>query len=441
MKLSEYIDGGVPPLIKQGDTKPVALNEAVRRVIEKYPEIDVEEPDQDIPELLAWLEQCRRANDWTGVKWRHAALAARALFQPPYSEWKRWTALRLLMFDTLTRGDKRSFARASLSAYLLGFDPRSSLTKSVARALKANWQKTLPQISDIVEEFELFKVGGLERRIGAYLHRQENPFRALKDLGVSSPHMPGLFQRSYRDFIDRKKPTIKNGNRNSIEQVLRWLKPNSEDVLRNGHEYAVCALLLPWAESSPPDDIQTIIRSELVDAYGDPRLGSGDWHSVPEKARQIIRRWLTGASLMQFLEIVSAVEGSHMWDPRRRFWEEKYAQGMIDEAWVVLSWQGAEKATELAKLYEDAGYRSHGISDNVRSDPTCFLLLRSGDATIVEGSHNFSIRFYRRSNDYRPSLYQERYSRHSFQRQIADDFVPHMSNWERRANMKIAQYR
>lgn len=441
MRLSEYLDGGIPPIAKQGVSKPIVLNNAVRKLLEVHPEIDGTESDDDIEALLKRLDICRQKYDWTGIKWRHVASAARALFKPPFSKQKRWKPLQELMLETLEYGDKRSFARASFSAYLQGFDPESSLTRELARKFRKTWQQTMPQTEPLVERFELFKVRGLERRIGEFLAGQELPFDALRELGVTSPHMPGLFQRGFQHFVDSKAKSIESEDQISVEQILHWLAPDSDTILRDGHGHAVAALLLPWVNMTPAEDIQTLIRSELVAAYGDPRIGSTYWDLVPEDARSVIRRWLTGSSLRQFLQIVSSVEGSHMWAPRRKFWEGMHAQDLIDEAWVILSNSGAAKASELAKLQDDESYRSHGRISNSGSDQTCYLVMRCGRSIVVEGSHNFSIRFYDRDNERRPSLYQIGYDRWDFHPQSASSRVPHLGNWQHKASVNIARLR
>lgn len=441
MRLSDLLGEEHPFILKQGEAIPVALNEAVRRVLQRFPEVDSSELDSDIDDLLGLMDDRRRRNDWTGIKWRHAASAARATFTPPRSLQLKWDGLRKLLLRTLDDGHKRSFAKSSFSAYLEGFDPDSDLTNRLARSLGRIWPSTLPGINRLVEQFSLFEVRGLERRIAEFIASQDQPYRALKGLGISSPHMGGLFQLAYRRFVEGQKEAIARQEGAAVEQILQWLHPDDDTALCEGQATAINALLEPWREMDPSGLLQERIRSELVHAYGDPRLSILKWGRVSEEALAVIRRWLTGLSLEQFLDVVSAVEGSHMWEPRREFWQGMYKKGLIDEAWVGLSSQGARLAREFARKSGDKGYLSHAHAHDSGSDRRCYLILRCGKGTVVEGSQNFSIRFYKSNNPNSPSLYQQTYRKYDFDRNEANAWIPHNGAWQNKAHSEIHKTR
>ena len=146
MRLSDYLGDDPTFVLQKGEATPVVLNEAVRSVLKRFPEVDASELDADIDHLLRRMDTCRQNGDWTDIKWRHAASAARATFTPPRSLQAKWDRLRDLLLRTVDSDHKRSFARASFSAYLEGFNPESTLTRRLARALKQSWPKTLPHI-------------------------------------------------------------------------------------------------------------------------------------------------------------------------------------------------------------------------------------------------------------------------------------------------------
>lgn len=65
---------------------------------------------------------------------------------------------------------------------------------------------------------------------------------------------------------------------------------------------------------------------------------------VPSEHLAILMRWLTGENIRFFLDVVSAVETSHMWEPRRKFWLSLYNQERIDAAWVAFSAGGVKRS-------------------------------------------------------------------------------------------------
>ena len=70
-------------------------------------------------------------------------------------------------------------------------------------------------------------------------------------------------------------------------------------------------------------------------------------------------RWLTGQNIRFFLDVVSHVETSHMWAPRRKFWLGLYEQRRIDAAWVAFSRKAAEFAA--ARLSEPSTWQGIGF--------------------------------------------------------------------------------
>jgi len=441
MRLSETLADEQVFVLQKGEAIPIRLHDAVRSVLQRFPEVDASELDSDIDQLLEQLDDCRKKDDWTGIKWRHAASTARAIFTPPRSRQKKWDRLREVLLETLNGDHKRSFAKASFSAYLEGFEPGSVLTERLAESLGRSLSKTFPNLGPLIEKFSLFKMRGLERRVAEFMVAQDNPYDGLERLGISTPHMSGLFQQAYRLFVNMRRKQIARQDSAAVKQVLLWLHPKDDTTLGVGQAAAINALLEPWKDNAPRADIQERIRSVLIDAYGDPRLSDAEWGRPSKAALTVIQSWLTESSLEQFLDIVSAVEGSHMWQPRRDFWQGIYKKGLIDEAWVILSSQGAKRARDLAKNSDDKSYLSHGNIRDLGSEARCHLILRCGKCIAVEGSHNFSIRFYGRSNNHCPTLYQDSYSSYDFDRDLANVYVPHTSNWQNRANSEILKIR
>ena len=181
------------------------------------------------------------------------------------------------------------------------------------------------------------------------------------------------------------------------------------------------ACLEPWKDVDPAQDHRTAIISLLFDfGAGDPRLGNNNrWAAVQDRAPEafaILMRWLTRASVLQFLDIVDrslvAPEAKEMWSYRRAFWTS-YLLGsdggpQIDEAWVAFGSDAAALANRIADQTGDRSFKAFGIQ-NERSTQHSALILKIRGMTIVDWSHSSKCQFWPRGHAKALPLYQNRY--------------------------------
>ena len=171
------------------------------------------------------------------------------------------------------------------------------------------------------------------------------------------------------------------------------------------------AVLEPWLERDPPKAELTFITETLLGLYGDPRVDSGGpWAGVFATHLAVLMRWLTGENIRFFLDVVSAVEESHMWEPRRKFWLSLHDQKRIDAAWVAFSRSGADHARRQLSSRGSRSLLSFGnqTAGGSRID-TSLLILKIGNKVVVEGSHNYKVHIFKESNRNAPQLYRREY--------------------------------
>ena len=165
----------------------------------------------------------------------------------------------------------------------------------------------------------------------------------------------------------------------------------------------------------------------LVENFGDPRLSRARWGEVGEEYFKLVFRWITQDSLTMFFDIIDRYEESKQWEKRRPFWEKMFDDGLIDSAWVILSRSGAVFAEERARNSTKLTVNSFAKIRNVSQDQTCYFIMKIRRLTVIEGSHNFSIRFFKENNKFIPQMYQQRY----YKEELAvspkklDERIPH----------------
>ncbi|WP_298672530.1 EH signature domain-containing protein [uncultured Sphingomonas sp.] len=182
----------------------------------------------------------------------------------------------------------------------------------------------------------------------------------------------------------------------------------------------VDACLTPWT-TNEPDNEHKVHLIETLERFGggDPRVRPERWRSVVERfpdAYGLLLRWLTRASVLQFLDIVDRSlresDVKRMWSYRRAFWTS-YLMGtgggpQIDAAWVAFGDDGARLATQAARESGDRSFAAFGRQED-KSPQHAALIVRIGDLTIVDWSHNAKYNVWRKGEKGVPALFKQAY--------------------------------
>src|SRR3954462_11084665 len=96
----------------------------------------------------------------------------------------------------------------------------------------------------------------------------KDPWPELKELGLRSPHAPGLMDYAHLAYVARLAPHLKT--RSVLGGLFAWLKPDGQGTARvSGAAEAISAVLGHWRTTDPlPDDVSFITHS-LIGFYGD----------------------------------------------------------------------------------------------------------------------------------------------------------------------------
>jgi hypothetical protein len=177
---------------------------------------------------------------------------------------------------------------------------------------------------------------------------------------------------------------------------------------------------------------------------GDPRADPGRWRTVMDRAPgayAVLMRWLTRASVLQFLDIVDRLMPDHasklMWSYRRAFWmsyllSDGSTPG-IDAAWVAFGDDGARLARKTARETGDKSFTAFG-KQNDKSAQHAALILQMGDLTIVDWSHTAKYQVWKRGQRGIPALFKESYRYGTlYNAPIQESHVsPRTYTWQRR---------
>lgn len=414
------------------------LVSACNRVRRRWP-LDGVSRERD-PEAIA--EHLRRRvanNDWRGATVAELLRSARVVFASDYRTRENLRGVRKFLYDEMRVATRLSLRGGMLSVYLASFVPNAGHTTRFAGALAAapgdfgaRWKQLLEALPEILSP------KSAHRSIGTRMTRMDDPWRELRAMGLDDPHAPGLMEHAQAAYLEQMAGRLRQ--REGIDHVVRWLKPEGRDARRSGAAQALQAILSPWLRREPTDDLRQHLVDQLVGLYGDPRTAQGTaWDAVRPEHRELIHRWLTGENIRFFLDAVSAVEDNHMWAPRREFWLGLYEEGRIDAAWVAFSPAASRWATDRAV---SRGERSAFVFGEQTAGGgrrnTSLLLLKIGNCIVVEGSHSYKVHLFRSSNSAAPRLFRPKYDCEGIRFLPGSETVVHNSGWQPNVLEKLA---
>ena len=428
----------VRPLYVPATVDLELLVSACNRVRRRWP-LDGVSRERD-PEAI--VERLRRRvidDDWRGATVAELLRGARVAFASEYRARLRLRQTRNFLYDEVRVSTRSSLLGGMLSVYVASFVPDARHTTRLAGALAAapgefgmRWKQLLEALPEILNP------RSAHPSIGTRMARMGDPWRELRAMGMDDPHAPGLMEHAQRIYLEQMAERLRR--REGIDHVVRWLKPEGRDARRSGAAQALQAMLSPWLRREPTDDLRQHLVDQLIGLYGDPRTARGTaWDAVQHEHRELIHRWLTGENIRFFLDVVSAVEDSHMWAPRREFWLGLYEEGRVDAAWVAFSPAASRWAADRAISHGERSTLAFGeqTAGGGRRN-TSLLLLKIGNCIVVEGSHSYKVHLFRSSNSATPRLFRPSYDCEDIRFLPGSETGVHNSGWQRNVLENLA---
>lgn len=292
--------------------------------------------------------------------------------------------------------------------------------------------------------YAIFDAHAAPRRLAsAMLASAELPHKILASVGLQSEgQMKGglaeaAFVAGCISILEHPPAQLPQGQLRLIE----WgrLGGSSYAYPRAWTDFAK-ALFKPWSQIEPKGDHKAAIVEAAVSYAGDPRIQPARWSPVRDgapDAYEVIVRWLTKASVEQFFDIVAeSTDRPDMWAQRRKFWEAYLNANLISAAWVAFGADGAWRAEQAAARNPDSGLSMFGrlASGGGRTAEHAALIMKIGDMTIVEWSHNGRWNMWKLGDKGHPALFRNN------KRRLADyqprelmnapTSGPHLGDWQ-----------
>ena len=413
------------------------VSAACRRVHQRWPDV-MPAPQGDRESIVQEMLRRIQRDDWETATLASVTRAGRVAFETGFRERRDLRRLRDFYVREAKASTSEAFLGAMMSIYLSSYEPGARHARDLAAALDdardrlgRRWSKLLQNVQFLLDS------RNAARRLGAEMCRMYEPWSGLVRLGFHDPHASGLLYHAHLAYVDGMEAALKTES--GVRGMLGWLAPTGRQPKVTGVKEAIEALLSPWKSREPTGGIRDQLVEGLVGSYGDPRVRSGGvWPQVRSDCRDVLLKWLTGADIQFFLDVVSEVETSHMWQPRREFWWDLYEQGRIDHAWVAFSPAAAQKARRLTEQTEKRDHLAFGeqTAGGTRRY-TSLLILKIGRSIVVEGSHSYKVHVFRDSDPQAPRLFQEQYHCERIRRAPGHRAQAHHTGWQERVRELI----
>lgn len=231
--------------------------------------------------------------------------------------------------------------------------------------------------------------------------------QVLSEYNVSKGLENGSFSQAiFREMVRSTGAALRagNGQLESLTSVLTF----AEDSGRLRFPILKCEFIETMLVSADSGEVRGELREKLLNEMlrllGDPRIASTGWHGIDDQAQSIVRKWLVGATLKGFFELIRTHAYDTHWSYREAFWGYYHKHGLIVDAWCALG----RSASTLALKDKSGAFARHAFLDC--SDKTkSALLLRIGNLIVVEFSHSGACRVWNRGTRGAPVLYRPKY--------------------------------
>ncbi len=398
--------------------EPVHMRRAAAEVVRRLGDLESKVPptyelDETVRRLtVAWKESGALGD----VEPRHLRRAPWAFFHPKdrpggwlgrdgalVRAWLRWLA---------DEGRARSVVamlRAFLDAYPTGLQSFDAIRQAVQERLRAVQSPRTMRWLERCDRFGLLEFTGPERLVDSWFAVDVDCDTYLSEAGLSGGLESSAFvRRSSEQLLRRVESELLKGRSSAAicDRAFTWLERQGQLRFPELKVEVANAFLRPFVEKVPSETTKAAIQAFLCRTVGDPRINRPRWNGVPDEVRNVLLRWLVGASLDDFFRVLDQTALDRHWRHRKAFWTAYLQREAIDDAWVVLGSEAARivqggLSAGAAKLVSGGGVQGN----------QSVLLMRIKGVTIAEWSHNGSFRMWRRGNGEAPKLYETAYTR------------------------------
>lgn len=324
-----------------------------------------------------------------------------------------------LILQSAYDGYQDAFAREVLASYsktdrfwvrlfrswLLEYNPQGPVGELVTGELKRNLGRLPEPLRNLAERYPVLSPAPDFRDAARALLDQEMPAEDRSALGLNEGGV--VSTRLASKILVACAQVLRTGNATARQmRVFKDMVAPAGAIHESVRMAAMVGLVLGAVERPPGEDLIKEISNLVEQNFDDPVTRKDRWPSVVdelggegtrERCIETVRKWQVFRSITLFFKIIEQVvesEHKHQFPIRRDFWLNYFNQGLVTDAWVILGPSAQSLMRQLSKQ-ADGDYRV--LKFGKLKDGTsgqCALLIKLGDITVVEFSHNGRMRVW-----------------------------------------------
>jgi hypothetical protein len=400
----------------------------------------------DLEETLDTVRTAMRTSGTiAGVDRRHLKRSTWVLFYPSNADPQTWLGADQKfceMYQAWIRRNQRASTIASLVQTFLMHYPASVQTFE-------SWRRCLVEL---LASNDSIRFGRWRQRQAKYSFLNSNgPYgfangilksdesmveKHLEASGLTGELSQSAFMRKIQGhllFELKQRLMDESLSTEALLAVMKFCKVENGDFRFQDLASEIAnSMLLPFKSRNAGQRIQDLIQRFLLDALGHPRLTPAPWHQVSPDAQDVMKRWLVGATLKNFFDLIQRTALDHHWSFRKAFWWAYHEGHHITDAWIVL---GPDTIQQLRPLHLQNKSLYGEFSDlaGIQSNHSA-LIFRVGRLTVTEWSHNGKCRVWLSNRIGSPRLGERKYTRDDLVRGFDFEQTHHNSDtgsWQR----------
>ena len=334
----------------------------------------------------------------------------------------------------------RSFWKMLFWAWKYYYSPGTKLGEVVRLTLQLNKNSLSGEHRRIAAQIGLFDTSLKSQVLYDEILRNKNK-ELLYDVGIEDGYARFALGSAVIDIL--AKETAELATLQALADFMDIFVPR--DQIHPSVKSQAMVGMIQTAKSLPPNSELVKKCAEIAgNTYGDPRLNESGWPSLSEflggeEVRKdciaTVRQWNVFKSINVFFEIIEKTtkgEGhSHQFPKRKAFWLAYFQQSAVSDAWVLLGKKASAYVRQLkARGDSDIASLQYGKLNGATNEQSV-LIMKVGNATVVEWSHDGACRIWTSSDGRAPALYGRETERQELMKEAAVRIThDHRGNWE-----------
>jgi hypothetical protein len=271
-------------------------------------------------------------------------------------------------------------------------------------------------------EFNLWDHDEAAQRVGKELLTGTDADAVLRRASLHAGVYSGnLVQSALTSICDEVADSHRSNAATNCENLLGLLTRMGDAAVSSAtRPLLVRALLKPWANTAPDNDLRVRIQRFALKQYGDPRFDTSKWSAFSqalqtrgysqdmESLKAILLQWLNRAAFEIFFKLIGqSTSAPEQWAAREEFWRHYLEHNHIKRAYFMLGSDAERRARPYWQKLQEAG--GYGLIDSDANPDHSAFLMEIGDVIIAEWTHNGSSCFWKPDAVHRPIFGAKRY--------------------------------